>query len=304
MAAPAVPKAVEPFLLRGGREMKRGRMTAVLVAAMGIGALPLIYGGATASAGNTPRPAAAADAATVGSLAGMLEQFRWGMTHLDVVRLHNQTGGLFDVEYNPRLARMQPGVTMQAVEAERDQKKKFFEQSYIQFLDTPTGFDNTSIKGEYTYRNHEAVMYVDRLGKRRYFFFFGNPPADRLWKIFDDIPLKADGPLGATYQAAVTKLNVQLSTPARIRAAGSSPGLTYTTADWQDGSTHLRAEDHGQSVVVVLEERNTLSALPQLRANKEVDPLAMDPSIQAITHGGISDPNAGRDGGASTPRRR
>ncbi len=279
--------------------MKRGRMTALVIAAIGIGALPLVIGGTTATAGNTPaRPTAAGDAPTVGTLATMLEQFRWGTTHLDVIRTYNQNGGLFDQEYNARLARLQPGVAMQAVEAERDQKKKFFEQSYIQFLDTPTGFDNTSIKGEYTYRNHESVMYVDRLGKRRYFFFFGAPPSDRLWKIFDDIPLKADGPLGRTYQEAVTKLNVQLSTPARIRAAGSQPGLTYTTADWQDGSTHMRAEDRGQSVVVVLEERNTLTALPQLRANKEVDPLAMDPSIQAITHGGISDPNAARDGGA------
>ncbi len=283
--------------------MKRGRMTALVIAALGIGALPLLYGGATATAGNTPRPAGGGDAPTVGTMATMLEQFRWGTTHLDVIRTYNQTGGLFDQEYNPRLAKLQPGVAMQAVEAERDQKKKFFEQSYIQFLDTPTGFDNTSIKGEYTYRNHESVMYVDRLGKRRYFFFFGNPPGDRLWKIFDDIPLKADGPLGRTYQEAVTKLNVQLSTPARIRAAGSAPGLTSTTADWQDGSTHLRAEDRGQSVVVVLEDRNTLTALPQLRANKEVDPLAMDPSIQAITHGGISDPNAVRDAGASTQRR-
>ncbi len=284
--------------------MKRGRMTALVIAALGIGALPLLYGGATATAGNTPRPAGGGDAPTVGTMATMLEQFRWGTTHLDVIRTYNQTGGLFDQEYNPRLAKLQPGVAMQAVEAERDQKKKFFEQSYIQFLDTPTGFDNTSIKGEYTYRNHESVMYVDRLGKRRYFFFFGTPPSDRLWKILDDIPLKADGPLGRTYQEAVTKLNVQLSTPARIRPANPSQGLNYTTADWQDGSTHLRAEDRGQSVVVVLEDRATLSSLGQLRANKDVDPLAMDPSIQAITHGGISDPNATRTVDAGAPRRR
>ncbi|HSQ63047.1 MAG TPA: hypothetical protein VLM85_07515 [Polyangiaceae bacterium] len=284
--------------------MKRARMTALVAAVVAIGAFPLIEG-ATASAGNTRGHAAApSDAPTVSSLAGMLEQFRWGQTHVDVARVHNQTGGLFDIEYNPRLARMQPGVAMQSVEAERDQKKKFFEQSYVQFLDTPTGFDNTNIKGEYTYRNHEAVMYVDRLGKRRYFFFFGTPPADRLWKILDDVPLKADGPLGRTYQEAITKLNVQLSTPARIRPANPSQGVMYTTADWQDGATHLRAEDRGQSVVVVLEERATLSSLGQLRANKEVDPLAMDPSIQAITHGGISDPNATHAVDAGAPRRR
>jgi len=241
------------------------------------------------------------DAPTVQSLAGALEVFRWGQTHQDVTRLMNQTGGVFDIDYNAQLARMQPGVSMQAVEAERDQKKKFFESSFVQFTDTPTGFDNTHIKGEYTYRNHEAVMYVDRGGKRRYFFFIGTSPGERLWKIFDDIPLKQGGILGATFQEAVTKLNVQYSTPARIRAANASQGLLHTTADWQDGATHLRAEDLGDgNAAVILEERNTLNNLAQLRANKEVDPLAMDPSIAAITHSGISDPNASRtrDSGA------
>jgi hypothetical protein len=257
-----------------------------------------------ASAGNTPRgqQQAQTDAPTVQSLAGALEQFRWGQTHTDVIRVMNQTGGVFDLDYNAQLARMQPGVAMQAVEAERDQKKKFFESSWVRFEDTPTGFDNTHIKGEFTYRNHESVMYVDRGGKRRYFFFIGTAPGERLWKIFDDIPLKQGGILGASFQEAVTKLNVQYSTPARIRAANASQGVLHTTADWQDGSTHLRAEDLGDgNVAVVLEERNTLNNLAQLRANKEVDPLAMDPSIAAITRqGSISDPNAARarDAGA------
>lgn len=262
--------------------------------------------GVVAAAGNTPhgtQPQAQTDAPTVGSLAGAMDQFRWGQTHVEVTRLMNQTGGVFDVDYNAQLARMQPGVAMQSVEAERDQKKKFFEQSWIQFQDTPTGFDNTHIKGEYTYRNHESVMYVDRGGKRRYFFFIGTSPGERLWKIFDDIPLKQGGPLGATFQEAVTKLNVQYSTPARIRGMDAAHGVMHTTADWQDGATHLRAEDLGDgNAAVILEEKNTLNNLAQLRANKEVDPLAMDPSIAAITRGGISDPNAGHahDAGAAS----
>ena len=281
--------------------MNRGKLFGGLL----IAAAPALFVVA-ASAGNTPQRGGAqvqADAPTVNTLAGAMEQFRWGQSHADVIRVMNQTGGVFDADYNTQLARMQPGVAMQAVEAERDQKKKFFEQSWVQFNDTPTGFDNTHIKGEYTYRNHESVMYVDRGGKRRYFFFIGTSPGERLWKIFDDIPLKQGGLLGGSYQEAVTKLNVQYSVPARIRTANASAGLAHTEADWQDGSTHLRADDLGDgNVAVVIEERNTLNNLAQLRANKEVDPLAMDPSIAAITRsGGISDPNAARarDAGAA-----
>jgi len=248
---------------------------------------------AMAGNGHHAQTQAVSDPPTVSTLAGSLEAFRWGMTHADVARVMNQTGGVFDRDYNAQLARMQPGVAMQDVEAERDNRKRAFEQSWVKFEDVPTGFDNTHIKGEYTYRNHESVMYVDRGGKRRYFFFIGTSPGERLWKIYDDIPLKQGGLLGATFQQAVTKLNVQFSTPGRIRAANPMGGLAHTTADWQDGNTHLRAEDLGDgNVAVVMEERSTLGNLAQLRVNKEVDPLAMDPSIAAVTRGGISDPNA------------
>src|SRR5262249_37315779 len=151
--------------------------------------------------------------------------------------------GLFDKEYNPLLLKTQPGVQMKALEADRDNRKSAFERSFLEFKDTPTGYDATGLKGEYTYRNHESIMMVDKGGKKRYFFFIGAPPGERLWKVYDEIPLDEAGPLGKTYQEAVTKLQAALGVAARIRAADAATGLTYTTADWQDATTHLRAID-------------------------------------------------------------
>ena len=56
---------------------------------------------------------------------------------------------------------------------------------------------------------------------------------------------------------------------------------------------HLRAVDRSSEhiVGVVFEERQTLNALAQLRSNKVDDPMAIDPSIAAITKSGISDPS-------------
>lgn len=276
---------------------------AVLLALVALGSASLI--GVSALAGPPAKPPTPppppADAPTVANLAPMLEQFKWGMTHLEVGRVHNQTGGVFDQDYNPQLAKLQPGVQMQSLEAEREQKKLAFTASFVEFRDTPTGFDNTGIKGEYTYRNKEAVMYVDRAGKRRYFFFIGAAPGDKLWKIYDEVKLADGQPFGKTYQEAVTKLNVQLNTPARIRGADAAQNLTYTTSDWQDATTHLRALDRSRDgvVAVVLEDRATLSALPNLRSAQVDDPFAIDPTIAAATRGvGRQDPNAGRDGGA------
>jgi hypothetical protein len=255
-----------------------------------------------ASLGAAPKgaPAAAADPPTVGSLAPVLSGFKWGVTHTDVTKIYNAQGGLFDVEYDPVLAKMQPGVRMQALEADRENRKSAFASSFLEFKDTPTGYDVTGLKGEYTYRNHEEIMNIDKDGKRRYFFYIGAPPGERLWKIYDEIPLTT-GPLGTTYQEAVTKLNTTLGVAARIRAADPSQGLYYTTADWQDASSHLRAVDRSSEKIVgvVLEDRQTLSALPQLRSVKADDPLAMDPSIAAITRGGVSDPSAKGDAGAA-----
>ena len=82
---------------------------------------------------------------------------------------------------------------------------------------------------------------------------------------------------------------------AQPRVANPVPGgpSRFISCDWQDAVTHLRADDRsGEGVVgIVMEEKRTLASLPQLRSVKAVDPLALDPSIAAIT-GGISDPNA------------
>src|SRR5690348_3051176 len=68
---------------------------------------------------------AAADSGppSVSSLANFQEGFTYGMSHVDITRIYNQVGGIFDKEYNPILLKMQPGVRMEAMEAERDKKK-------------------------------------------------------------------------------------------------------------------------------------------------------------------------------------
>jgi hypothetical protein len=234
------------------------------------------------------------DAPSVASLGSLQAGIKWGINHTEVARIYNANGGLLDQEYDPVLAKMQPGVRMQALEADRENRKSAFASSFLEFKDTPTGYDATGLKGEFTYGNHEEIMNLEKDGKRRFFFFIGAPPGERLWKVYDEIVLNQSAPLGGTYQDAVTKLNTTLGVAARIRRSDPSRGLYYTTSDWQDAISHLRAVDRSfeHIVGVVLEDRQTLGSLAQLRSNKAEDPLAMDPSITAITRGGVSDPSA------------
>jgi len=272
-------------------------IVAVAAIALGgvLGGTPLVF------AGNPPpkpaTPVVVADPpTTTNPLAPTFAPFTWGMNHADVAKQHNQTGGIFDNDYNPQLVKMQPGVKMQSLEAEREAKKDAFTKTWVEFKDTPTGYDQTAIKDEFTYRNKESIMYVDRNGRRRYFFFI----SDKLWKIYDEIPLGETGPLGKTFNDAATKLNTQFGVAGRIQAANAAQGRSSTTIDWQDSATHVRALDRSGTLGLVYEDRATLANIGVLRANKEEDPLAVDPSITAATRGvGRADPNASKPSGTN-----
>lgn len=274
--------------------MKRKTLAIAALAALAVAPVLTAFAGpppANTGKGKGATAPVATEAPTLSSnLNQMYEPFKWGMNHAEVIKVHNQTGGVFDVDYNPQLAKLQPGVKMQALEAERDAKKSAFAASWVEFKDTPTGYDQTGIKDEYTYRNKESIMYVDRMGRRRYYFFIN----DRLWKIYDEVAFTEQ--TGKTFAEVVTKMNTQLGTPGRVRAADPAQGLAQTTVDWQDGTTHMRLADRGVSVFgQVFEEKATLGNLAQLRANKADDPFAVDPSISAATRGvGRSDPNAAK----------
>jgi hypothetical protein len=273
--------------------MKRA-VRALLPASLVVGAL---VAGAMAVAA-PPAPAASSAPPTVPSLSSLMEkELHWGLSHADLTGAYNQLNGLFDREYAPLLAKLQPGVQQQQLEADRDNRKANLERSYTEFnVGSPTGFDVTAVHSEYTYGNAEAVQKLFKDGKNRFFFYI----KDRFWKMYDEIPLRTDSPLGSSYQEAVTKLNTLFGVPARIRPADPSQNLERTEADWQDAKSHLRAIDRSAEHIVgiVLEDRNTLLNLPSLRTYKPADPFALDPSVANITKNGISDPNAAKAGAA------
>jgi hypothetical protein len=229
---------------------------------------------------------------SVNSLSSMMEGLKWGMSHAEVTKAYAENGGVIWKDYDDKLAKARVGPEMTAIENEREQAKLAFGRSFIEFKDTPTGYDATGIKGEYTYRNREALMWITRQGKKRYFFFIN----DRLWKVYDEVPLAESGPLGKSYIDAVNTMNGKLGAQGRIQGADAAKGIASTTVDWKDGTSHLRVVDRsGERVVaVVMEDNGTLGNLASLRTMKAEDPTAIDPTIAAVTKGGLSDPNAAK----------
>jgi hypothetical protein len=270
--------------------MKRAKFIA---AALTVGVLLGVRGVVALAA----PPGRGGESPTVSTLAALHEkELRWGLTHEEVTDIYCMPGAFFDREYAPLIAKLQPGVEMQKLESERDARKSNFSHGYAVFGDSPSGLDVTPLHNEYTYNNDEAIQRIFKDGKNRSFFYIKN----KLWKIYDEVPLKADGVLGASYKDAVAKLNALLGVSGRTRAADPSQGLERVETDWQDAMSHLRADDRsGEHLVgIILEDKRTLANLGSLRSHKAQDPFAIDPSIAAVTKNGISDPNAAKTPGA------
>ncbi len=242
------------------------------------------------------------EATTVANLGSFMDGgLKWGMSHQDVTKLYTDNGGVIWKDFDEKLAKARVGPEMNAIENMREDQKRAFARSYIEFKDTPTGYDATAIKGEYTYKNKEALMWIAREGKPRRYFFFIN---DRLWKIYDEVPLSDSGVYGKAYIDAVNTLNAKLGAQGRILGADASKGINATTVDWKDAGNHLRVVDRSgeRLVAVVLEDNGTLSNLASLRQNKAEDPTAVDPSIAAVTGGqNRTDPNAPNPAGSAKP---
>lgn len=234
----------------------------------------------------------------VNSLSSHMDGLRWGMSHAEVTKAFTENGGIIWKDYDDKLAKARVGPEMTAIENEREQAKQAFARSFIEFKDTPTGYDATGIRGEYTYKNRESLMWVNRQAKKRYFFFMN----DRLWKIYDEVPLAEAGPMGKSYIDAVNKTNGELGAQGRIQGVDAAKGINATTVDWKDGSSHLRLVDRSgdRVVAVVVEDNGTLGNLASLRTNKAEDPTAIDPTIAAVTKGGLTDPNAAKTAPSSS----
>ena len=248
-------------------------------------------GGGGNAAGGKPVKGEKGEAPSVASLASFQDGLRWGMSHQEVIMVFTENGGVIWKDYDEKLKKARVGPEMTAIEAERESKKQAFARSFLEFKDTPTGYDATGIKGEYTYKNRESLMWIEREGKPKRYFFFIN---DRLWKIYDEVGLSDSGLYGKSYLDAVNTMNGKLGAQGRILGADPAKGINATTVDYKDAANHLRLVDRsGEKVVgVVIEDASTLSNLPSLRAQKAEDPNAIDPSVAAVTKGGLSDPNA------------
>jgi len=130
---------------------------------------------------------------------------KFGMSLEQVAKLNDKD---LDGEYKKKFLAASPTQTLEIEDELRD-KKAVFRRSRIEFLDTPTGIDQSALKGEYSYANKESLARLPARtredGKEvpaRNFFFFN----DKLWKVYEEYKLGPKSNLGTDFDSAVKKL--------------------------------------------------------------------------------------------------
>jgi hypothetical protein len=223
------------------------------------------------------------------------EGLHMGMATNELIDFYNK---VLDQDYVEIYKRTPIGPKMKEVDAALADQKQAFARSEIIFGDLPTGIDNSPLKGEYRYKNHESMMSLTRQGTTRYFFLWNK----RLWKFIDVTALKKEGDpgaptyLGSTYQEAVSILTKRFGVAGRVLPEDPAHGRNATEVDWADSTIHVRAIDRSGENLVGLgfEEKTTADRLAAITAQqKGEDTGGIDPTIAAITKpGGALDSNA------------
>jgi hypothetical protein len=201
---------------------------------------------------------------------------KFGLGLEGIARLYDK---VLDEEYLPLYKKASPGPQTDALDAELKQRKGEIRRSKVEFGNTPTGVDQTALKGEYSYANGESMVRLTlRSGTERFMFFFG----DKMWKVYDEHKLKKGTPMGETFDSAVKSLQSRFGAAPKRVPANPDKGQNFDEAVWTTPDMVIRAVDRGGVCAVVYADKEIQDDLPKLRRNKPKNETAMDPDVAAI----------------------
>lgn len=214
---------------------------------------------------------------------------RWGLSLEGIAKLYDKS---IEAEMLPLFKKAEPGLELDALNDDLKMRKGELRRSRLDFGSTPTGMDQSALKGEYTYNNAESLASItSRTGTKRYFFFF----SDRLWKVYDEYKLKPGGNLGADFEEAVKILTKRFGVPPKRLTSDYDKGRPFDEAEWRDPDKVVRVLDRGKTLAVVYAERRVQENLADFRKNSgEPGSLkgepALDRDVQAAMRGAPEPP--------------
>lgn len=258
------------------------RVKSIVIAALLLGVAPVTTAFAAQPVAVLAQPKAnkAKKAKPAASKAGVIatrvaltpKALRWGMNAKAISKVYEK---VLDREYLPLYRKTEPGVEMRALDVELQDKKALILRNIVEFGKLPTGIDSTPLKGEYSYGNGESVTSIRlRSGRIRHFFFFD----DKLWKVYDEHPLKAGKGLGDSFDTAVAALSKTFKAPPKLVEPDYKAQM-FREGRWQTKDLTVRLVDRGNVAAVVYENRNVADDLGVYRKSQPVDEHAMSRDV-------------------------
>ncbi|HKO90038.1 MAG TPA: hypothetical protein VJU61_02735 [Polyangiaceae bacterium] len=207
-------------------------MKSLACVVLGIGlAVPALGGVAAAAdqpplAGSLAGSAPAPEAAAAAPLALEADGVTFGMSSDQVAKLYDRW---WDRHFVPKYQKTNPGPKTKELDYQLEEQKKILRR-VTPFDGRTTTFDKAEFREEFAHGNGETMSSTKVLRRgagsdsksvsyvRRFFFF-----NDKLWKIYDEYRLEAQGPFGADFKEATNRVAASLGpTAKRTRAPASS----------------------------------------------------------------------------------
>lgn len=210
----------------------------------------------------------------------------FGASAEDVARTYDRW---WDKQFVPKYRKTNPGPKMKELDFELAQKKKLLRRVF-HFDGRSATHDKAAFREEFAHGNGETMTSVKvvrpapgsagpakQVSYTRRFFFF----QDKLWKIYDEYRLGADGLFGATFKDATARVEASLGATAK-RTRG--PDSAYENVTFDSGETRVRVVKLGEDRVALVRSDNALAreVLDRRAQNANAPEVQLDEDIQAV----------------------
>ena len=207
----------------------------------------------------------------------------FGMTADQVARLYDRW---WDRHFIAKYRKTNPGPKSRELDYQLEEQKKILRR-VAKFDGLTSTYDKADFREEFAHGNAEAMSSTKVLrrggapegkaiGYTRRFFFF----QDKLWKVYDEYRLEAQGPLGADFKDATDRIAASLG-PSAKRTRG--PTSQWESVLFDTGTSRVRVLKLAADRVAVVRADNALTkaVLDGRVKNAPVAQPALDEDTQA-----------------------
>jgi hypothetical protein len=213
-------------------------------------------------------------------------EIQWGWTPKQVYRHLKKD---IEASYQEPIAKTTDAIEEDRLRHKMAQEAAQIRDSYFEFDGTPSAYDSSYLKGEFTHKNGESLLRVRTKTTQDYFFFI----KDRLWKRYRAFDASVFE--GATFAQFGNALQERYGKAKKKGASSSAGGGSGQWYEWRESRMLARAVDNNEFYgfyCLILEDPKTVARLGQLRKNKPEQVEASDTLVDLVADDSNNDQHA------------